>query len=390
MTATAETAGTGVASAGQVAGARFRRWRGIVGAVLAVAVLAVLLAALRPAATSGYLDPEDATDYGSRALAEIVRQNGTAVDVRRSAADAVAEAGASRLLVVTRDERLTADDVAALAASKAPLLLIEPSAAVLRELAPEIEETTRATGTAMPDCPLASAAGRVDFGTASVYSAPSHATVCYRYEEFARVVQVTTPRAVTVVGSGLPFTNDALTDEGNAAFAMNLLDAQGGVVWLLPRLPAEGQDVVGEESFMDLVPPGVRLFFWQILIAVVLAALWRARRLGPVVVERLPVAVRSAEAVEGRARLYRAAHARDRAALALRSAARERLVPLLGLPRSAAGELDRAAEVSALVAARSGIEEQTARWALYGPDPADDRQLLQLTDLLDELERRVR
>ncbi|ROO89973.1 uncharacterized protein DUF4350 [Actinocorallia herbida] len=386
MTAVAE-----VESAGRVAGRRFRRWRGIAAALAAVAVLAVLLAALRPTATSGYLDPEDVTDAGTRALAEIVREHGTEVTVVRSPAEAAGSAAADGLLVVARDERLTEDDLDLIAGSRAPLLLIEPVTGVLDALAPGVTEATSvAGGEVTPGCTLADAAGAVDFEAATVYSAPSGAVTCYRDEEFARLVRVQGPRTVTVIGSGAPFTNGSLTEAGNAALGMNLLDVPGGVVWLVPPLPVEDDDVVGQESLTDLIPPGVRLFFWQLAIAVVLAALWRARRLGPVVVERLPVAVRSAEAVEGRARLYRAAHARDRAALALRGAARERLVPLLGLPRSAAGDLGRAAEVSALVAARSGIEEQTARWALYGPDPADDRELLQLTDLLDELERRVR
>ncbi|GAB2848844.1 DUF4350 domain-containing protein [Actinocorallia aurea] len=385
------TAAVEVESAGQVAGRRFKKWRGIAGALAAVAVLAVLLAVLRPAQTSGHLDPEDVTDVGSRALAEIVREHGTEVTVVRSAAEAATRTAADGLLVVTRDERLTADDLDLLAGSRAPLLLVQPVPEVLEALAPGVEETTTAPGGAVePGCPLAAAAGAVDFGTAHVYSAPSGAAACYRDGEFARLVSVRGAHAVTVMGSGLPLTNGALAEGGNAALGMNLLDVPGGVYWLVTPLPGEDEDIVGQESFFDLVPPGVRLFFWQLAIAVVLLALWRARRLGPVVMERLPVVVRSAEAVEGRARLYRAAHARDRAALALRGAARERLVPLLGLPRSAAGDPGRAAEVSALVAARSGIEEQTARWALYGPDPADDRELLHLTDLLDELERRVR
>ena len=67
-----------------------------------------------------------------------------------------------------------------------------------------------------------------------------------------------------------------------------------------------------------------------------LLALWRARRLGPVVAEPLPVVVRAAETVEGRARLYRRGGARGQAA---RGAARRRPVAgsgrALGLPRRA-------------------------------------------------------
>ncbi|GDY74619.1 hypothetical protein SAV31267_041040 [Streptomyces avermitilis] len=78
---------------------------------------------------------------------------------------------------------------------------------------------------------------------------------------------------------------------------------------------------------MDLLPSGWLWGTLQLFIAAALAALWRARRLGPLVPERLPVAIRASETVEGRARLYRKANARDRAAAALRSTTRTRLAP---------------------------------------------------------------
>ena len=82
-----------------------------------------------------------------------------------------------------------------------------------------------------------------------------------------------------------------------------------------------------------------------------LVALWRGRRIGPLVAEELPVVVRASETVEGRGRLYRSRRARDRAAQALRTATLQRMLPRLGLgadtsapapwcsrsPRSAAG-----------------------------------------------------
>lgn len=87
-----------------------------------------------------------------------------------------------------------------------------------------------------------------------------------------------------------------------------------------------------EQSFFDLLPSGWLWGTLQLFVAAALAALWRARRLGPLVPERLPVAIRASETVEGRARLYRKADARDRAALALRSATRIRLAPSSASP----------------------------------------------------------
>ena len=79
-----------------------------------------------------------------------------------------------------------------------------------------------------------------------------------------------------------------------------------------PRLPAR--------PCGDLLPDWVGPTVLELFIAVVLVAGWRARRLGPVVEEPLPVVVRAAEVTEGRARLYRRAKARDRAANELRRA----------------------------------------------------------------------
>jgi hypothetical protein len=168
---------------------------------------------------------------------------------------------------------------------------------------------------------------------------------------------------------------------------MNLLGSRSEVVWLLPDPPPPG---TGRKSFADLVPFGIKLALLQVLIAVVLVALWRARRLGPVVVEPLPVVVRSAEAVEGRARLYRARRAGDRAALALRTGALERLTALLGMPKSAAADPGMAQEIVAGIAAHTGEAPAMIGTALYGPPPVDDAELVRLAGYLDELERQVR
>ncbi|HEY5183477.1 MAG TPA: DUF4350 domain-containing protein, partial [Actinomycetes bacterium] len=109
------------------------------------------------------------------------------------------------------------------------------------------------------------------------------------------------------------------------------------------------------------------------------------RRLGRIVAEPLPVVVRAAETTEGRARLYRRAGARDRAAATLRAAAVQRLRPALGLPRTA-----EAVEVAAAVAARSGRPEADVAALLYGAAPRDDAALARLADDLDALERTVR
>jgi hypothetical protein len=362
-------------------------------ALLALVVVAIGLAALRPSGSAQDLDPESPSPDGTRALAEILRQRGTPVHVSRRAEDAARHAGPGTVLVITRPERLTDADVRRLQGVRGDLLLVEPTRDVLRGLAPGVERagsTYAEIGT--PDCNTreTALAGRVFFDHSHTYALPSGGTGCYEADGLYRLVQTRSgDRTITVLGSAATLTNDMLDEEGNAALGMNLAGARSSVVWLIPDKPEPGSGSE-EESVTDLLPFGVKLFVLQLLIAVVLVALWRSRRLGPVVAETLPVVVRSAETVEGRARLYRAHRARGRAADALRAGARQRLVPLLGLPRSAAEDPASAQEIVAAVAQRTTYDEAMVGVALYGPEPADDGQLVGLTDLLDDLERQVR
>jgi hypothetical protein len=105
--------------------------------------------------------------------------------------------------------------------------------------------------------------------------------------------------------------------------------------------------------------------------------------------ERLPVAIRASETVEGRARLYRKSNARDRAGTALRSTTRTRLAPLVGLP------VTQAHAPEALLPALSAhlhnhTDGQSLHTLLFGPPPSDDAALIALADRLDALEREVR
>ncbi len=391
-TATAPAPSAAHESAGHVARRRWRRSRGILLAVLALAVLGVVLAALRPAVRPEYLDPDSTDRQGAHALAEITRQHGVPVDVVRSVSAAASRMGAASdaILVVTRSERLRPADLTVLRDLPGDRLLVEPDGEALDALAPGVVPAGGSFGTFSPGCalPAASEAGQVGLFDSQVYDTPPEATKCYLDGGKPNLVQLPVNGAeVTVLGTGLPFTNERLADDGNAALGMNLLSTRSTVVWLLPDPPPPG---TGRKTFGDLVPFGVKLAVLQTVVAVVLVALWRARRLGPVVVEPLPVVVRSAEAVEGRARLYRARRAGDRAALALRTGALERLTALLGMPKSAAADPNMAAEIIGGIAAHTGEAHATIGGALYGPPPMDDAELVRLAGYLDELERQVR
>jgi Domain of unknown function (DUF4350) len=386
------TTTTAPPAARDVARRRWRRSRGIILGVLALVVLGVVLAALRPTTRPEFLDPDSPGRQGTRALAEITRQHGTPVTVARSAS-AAADRLASHpdaVLVIARSDRLRSADLTTLRGMPGDRLLIDPNAETLDAFAPGVTPAGSSSGAFDPGCPLPAAqeAGRAGLIGSQVYDTPAGATRCYLDGDRPNLVQLPVNGAtVTVLGTGLPLTNERLTEDGNAALGMNLLGARSEVVWLLPDPPPPG---AGDKSFGDLVPFGVKLAVLQAVIAVVLVALWRARRLGPVVVEPLPVVVRSAEAVEGRARLYRSRQAADRAALALRTGALERLAALLGMPRSAAADPAMAGEIVAGIAAHTGADPASIGAALYGPPPVGDAELVRLAGYLDELERQVR
>ena len=189
-------------------------------------------------------------------------------------------------------------------------------------------------------------------------------------------------RTVTAVGSTDFMTNGGLLDAGNAALAMNLTGERPRLIWYAPHR-VEGE-TSSSTSLFDLIPENVTWIVRQLCLVVLLVALWKGRRPGPLVAEELPVVVRASETVEGRGRLYRSRRARDRAAAALRTATVQRLLPRLGLGPGAP-----APAVVTTVAQRSGLDAGFVSHHLFGPPPATDNDLLQLARALDEIERQV-
>jgi hypothetical protein len=190
-------------------------------------------------------------------------------------------------------------------------------------------------------------------------------------------------RLVTVLGSGSVLSNGGLAVAGDAALALNLLRTTPRVVWLVPGpRPAAGR--TGRRSLASLVPAPVYEVALQLGVVVLLTALWRMRRFGPLVAEPLPATVRACETVEGHGRLYRSRRARDRAAAALREAALGRIAARLGLPRGTP-----AGAVSQELAVRTGRGADGIQAILSGPVPGDDAALVRLAADLDALEEQV-
>nr|WP_083678494.1 DUF4350 domain-containing protein [Nocardiopsis sp. CNR-923] len=372
-----------------------RTWRAIRAPLVlftALAVVAVLLSLGAERFPEGVLEPESVSPDGTRALVRLLEQDGD-VDVARSSAEArqaVADAGEDTVLLVSLDHRLLPEELTDLAELDVDTVLVQPSVLALSAFAPGLDVTGRIdTGDALtPECalPAAVAAGEAGVGGELYTAAPDSAAVgCYPSATGDALVQVTGDGSTTtVLGTGHPLTNAALSARGNAALALNLLGADQ-VVWLRPD-PAQ---VGGGSSMWDLLPAGLRWSVLPLVAALGLLALWRGRRMGALVPEALPVAVRASETTEGHAGLYQSRRARDRAADALRRGFREQTAPKLGLAPDATPEA-----VVAAVAERTGDDHARLRTLVYGdrsdPFTADDRSLVRLADGLDECSRRLR
>jgi hypothetical protein len=354
--------------------------------------LVVALLQVRPPVT-GPLDPDDTGPAGAHALVALLQARGQIVTRAGSVAAAAAWATSpGTTLVVTSPHELRARELAELARLPAGLLLVAPGQQALEALAPAVTlagpaEPVRGL---RPRCGLraAAAAGTADLGGLLLRSAAPGAWHCYPPSAatppgFSFLMRYGGPgHLVTVLGTGAPLANQNLGASGNAALALNLLAASPRIVWLVPGplpLPARGQRPV-----TGLIPGPVYTVAIQLGIVVLLLALWRVRRLGPLVTEPLPVVVRACETVEGHGRLYRSRRARDRAAAALREAALGRIVTRLGLPRGVTA--DAACQE---LAGRTGLAASEIRAVLYGPVPGDDAALVKLSADLDALEGQV-
>lgn len=349
------------------------------------ALLAIVEGLVTGGVSANRLDPDSAGREGARALATILRDHG--VDVRTVDApsgdpDTTVFVPFPDLVAVTAPSALTA------AGNARELVVAEPNAEELDAMRVPVAVSAHPPERVVdPACdqPDATAAGDVRLGGKS-FGAPENAVTCYPIDGVATMVEVETfGRRITVLGSGSLFTNERLGDHGNAALALRLLTRHPTVEWVYPRhlhLPDSGE---GGTSVFDLLPHRFWVAFAEVLVAFLLLALWRGRRLGPVVAEPLPVVVRAAEAVEGRARLYESAHARGRAADALRAGLRDRLVRALGLAPDAARET-----LVAAVTARTHRDAIYVDSLLYGPPPADDEALVRLAAALDQLDSEVR
>lgn len=362
---------------------RRRRRALLVGALVLVVVAAVVLQVLSPDRSTDPYSPDSAEPDGARATAQVLGQQGVEITYVRTTAAAIAEAEAGSTLLVIAPSSLREVQLEALADVEADLVLAGSGGDDLRPLTDRVETAAAVPRESIPagcDDPDATAAGSITSGARGLVG---DATLCFAGADGTGAQYATwteDDRTWRVIADPWLMTNEGLAVDGNAALVLRALGATERLVWYLP----DPNDTFGQESeatgSLPLPGPAVLLLF---LVGVVLV-LWRGRRLGPVVVEPLPVVVKATETTRGRGRLYRRAGAHGHAAAALRAGLVARVARRVGLPAHADAD-----QVIETLARASGRSPEAIRDVLYGPAPTSDTELTTLTHALDTLESEV-
>jgi len=365
---------------------RTRPWLAVLGVVL-VGALVLTLPAPPASTTPGAPDNPGAT--GGRAAARVLARQGVTVEHVTTTAAAVAAATGDGTVLVVGDQWLTAEQVDALVGLDDDLVLVDAGWA-LSSVHPDVVDSgtggSRTQREAACDDPDALAAGTIT-AAGGYEDLAGTAVVCFPGDTGggAYVSLEQGGRRVTALSDLSPLTNDAIETDGNAALVLRVLGRHDHLVWYVPSYDDLGWVDEGDSgtALTDLVPWVRPVAAWLLLVLVV-TVVWRARRLGPVVAEPLPVVVRSAETTRGRGRLYRRGRAHGHAAAALRAGTAARVAHRLGLPRSAAAP----SLVDALARA-TGRPARDVEALIYGPPPTDDAGLCRLADDLHHLESEV-
>ncbi len=356
---------------------RVRRSTWVVLVGCAVALASAVLVAAQSQRSSGQFDPDNPGALGTRALAEVLEDQGIRVDVARdSRALAETRPNADTVVVVTAPDQLgqsTAVDLVARTRTSTLVLLAPGHGALeLLGLPREWSPTGASDVPARCDDPDLGDLS-ISSGNARAYPGPG----CFGTDDGVLLAE---PReGVLLLGAAEALTNDQITGADNAALGLRLLGRGDRVVLYSPDptdLPPGESRALG-----DLLPPWLRPVLILGLAALVGLMLWRGRRFGPLAVEPMPVVVRAGEAVRGRGRLHHRSGDRAHSAEALREATRRRLAQHLRV------RTDTETVVAAV--AGTGLDPRAVRDTLAGPAPSDDSELTRLASDLADLTRKV-
>lgn len=371
-------------------------WIGIATIIVIIATIGLLFAG-SIAGTGQPLGPGNPAPEGTKALARVLEQQGvdvTVTDGLDATADAIDDAAGTTLLVHDPDAILTEEQWERAADLADTLVLVDPGFEALTVIAPDVYQAGIVDeGTVEAGCGFAPAqtAGTITRGgsgfrtdeDAEQGAGDRGLTTCFDSgdDTFSLIRLDEGAKSITVFGATDTLTNGRIVEKGNAALALGLLGSQPALVWYTPGLDDYDD---APATVADFAPGWVFPVSLTLVLIFIAIAIWRGRRFGPLIVENLPVTVRSSETMLGRARLYERSSARLHAIDTLRIGTIDRLSKLVGLPRLATVD-----EVVRSVAALSGPQEPQVRMLLVDAIPQNDRHLIELSDQLLLLEGAV-
>ncbi len=370
---------------------RARFWILVSLAVLLIVAIAFII--LRPSSAGSALSASDPGERGSKALVEVLKQQGVSVTITDSMEEIRQSSAPSQqttIFLYDPSSFLSDSKLLELARYSSVLVIMEPTFDQLLTLAPEVAQAGQTKGTASAGCdyrPATQADRIITDGTAfRLIEAAPRAESCFDSgtgtNEKSLIVLDRDSKSLVIVGAHAAFSNGSIDQLGNAALALGVLGSKDNLIWFKPSIREAD---AGPLSLVDLTPIWVTPLLSFAFIVFFAAALWRSRRLGALVVENLPVVVPASETMEGRARLYAAGSARLRALDALRIGTIARISQYCGLPNSAT-----VAEVINAAAGLTSLPVSELESLLISSEPNGDAELVSYSDRLLSLEYTVK
>lgn len=382
-------------SASPTAGQLWTRSRALLAALLTLIVFGVLYAAARTGENHDALDPRSPDPSGSRAVAQLLHDQGVTTTVVTTTDEAVAAAGPGTTVLVTAPDLLTKrqqDAVhEAMERSGGRFVLLAPGEPSIGRLAPGVHYTGPVPVRVLePGCGLTAArtAGSAETGGGSYATSSGDADRCYP-DAPGDFTLLRLPAAnggdTVVLGTHTLLQNENLAEQGNASLALQILGAHPKLVWYLPSL-SDASAFGGGQKLPRPHP--------------------RRLELGsaPAVHRRCPRGSLARPSPRPRRRGAAARHRPrlrgDRGACPplpprpgprprRRGAAHRRTRPTRPAARRPPSQAHDPDVLPAAVAARLDDPAVDPHSLLHGPPPPDDAALLRLADDLDALERRV-
>jgi Domain of unknown function (DUF4350) len=326
------------------------------------------------------LDPRSDAPDGTSALVALLEALGTDVELSVGLPDAEDDVA---LVLVDRLDDDQREQVLDWAGAGGTLVVTDPESSLTPPVfgVPPVDDSALGRGI----CTIDSLDGveEVDGGFAQRYDTGGSHSSCLGSLDFAFVSARSEGAGDVVSVGGADFaTNQRLDHDDNAVLAAALLAPRRGtsVRFVDAPLPAGG----GDKALGDLVSDGVRRLGWQLAIAFLVYAAWRALRLGRPVPETQAVEIAGSELVGAAGRLLERGRSAGAAAEVLRSRLRRGLSARFGVPPGAPP-----ATLAQVVAERSGADAALIEAAVSERPVTSDDELVAVAQAVATVHQEV-